>query len=105
MLERIHSGAGMQLRGKAAVCALLAFTLLAITLFVYSPWHKHDHITTRVCEFSQFERGSLNGPADHIHIAPPVVSVLERPVEIAFESPSFRTNQILSLRSPPSPAL
>jgi hypothetical protein len=102
MLKRIHSGARLPLRGKAVVCALLAFALLAITLVVYSPWHTHSRVTTRVCEFSQFEHGSLNGPAAHIHIAPPAVCILGRPVEIASASPAFRADRILRPRAPPS---
>jgi hypothetical protein len=80
----------------------LAFALLAVSLFIYSPWHRHDRIATPVCEFSQFEHGSLNGPANSVQLAPPVLCSFVEPAEPAFESLSIRPVQVLGLRAPPT---
>jgi hypothetical protein len=58
-------------RRTAAIGALLLCALIAIFLFIWSPWHRHDSFSGQVCSFSQFEHGAGLEPGSVVHFVPP----------------------------------
>jgi hypothetical protein len=47
------------------------FALIAIFLFIWGPWHRHDTLSSQVCSFAQFEHPSSLEPGGFIHSVPP----------------------------------
>ncbi len=52
------------------VSLFLLTALLAINIFIFSPWHKHSTLTRELCPFFQFEHASAHQPVVQAHAAP-----------------------------------
>lgn len=88
--------------GKATrvVCALLALVLLFIAAYVFSGFHRHDPFSTKVCSFSQFERGSGLEPAAVFEFHPQLECRWRAP-EAPAERPSMPGGTRAGGRAPP----
>ncbi len=63
----------MPSRRAAAISLGLLVVLVALSLFVYSPWHRHNRLSGQTCAFSSFEHApGLQAGAD-VPLPPPVV--------------------------------
>jgi len=62
-------------RWGIALSLVLLVALLAINLYIYSPWHHHSRITSQLCAFFQFEHGSLHYSTGQLLIPPPLIAI------------------------------
>jgi hypothetical protein len=60
-------------RRVAAVSLVLLLVLLAISVFIYSPWHRHSRLSSQACSFSSFEHAFGLEASSGIPIEPPAV--------------------------------
>jgi len=56
------------------VSLFLLTALLAINIFIFSPWHKHSTLTRELCPFFQFEHASAHQPVTQVQAAPTPVA-------------------------------
>lgn len=71
------SGLSPRRSGVISLCVIGA--LLAISVFIYSPWHLHNRSSRQICSFSQFDYGSSLQPSIGVQIEPPVAPVVYAP--------------------------
>ena len=57
-------------RYRAPILLGLTFVLLALTVFLSGPWHRHDLLSGKACPFTTVERGVMEQVS---HAAPLVV--------------------------------
>lgn len=60
-------------RRVAATSLVLLVVLLAITVFIYSPWHRHNRLSSQACSFSSFEHAFGLEVSTGIPVEPPAV--------------------------------
>lgn len=65
----------MRTAARAAfVSAVLVVCVLAINLYIFSPWHTHAPASKQLCAFSSFEHGNGTEAVSPAQIVPPAVS-------------------------------
>ena len=62
-------------RVTLTIAVSLLCAVLAIHIFIYSPWHRHDPMSRQMCSFAQFEQGSALKSSTHIAVEAPAVAV------------------------------
>ncbi|MGE5568273.1 MAG: hypothetical protein ACM3S5_04470 [Rhodospirillales bacterium] len=63
----------MRITARAVfVSAVLVVCVLAINLYIFSPWHWHT--PKQLCAFSSFEHGNGTEAVSPVQIVPPAVS-------------------------------
>jgi len=83
------------------VSALLLCALLTITLYVYSPWHRHDRLSRQQCDFAQFELGANHHGTESLILPPEVRSSVWEAAGITMRS-AFWDSSVFSSRAPPA---
>jgi hypothetical protein len=60
-------------RRAAAISLGLLVALVALSLFVYSPWHRHSRVPGQTCAFSSFEHAAGLQAACEDPLPPPII--------------------------------
>lgn len=55
----------------ALISVVVLICVLAINLYIFSPWHTHGSFSKQLCSFSNFEHGNGTEASPAIQIVPP----------------------------------
>lgn len=65
----MHSKAAL----RTAIAAVVTGLLLGLSLFLYSPWHRHPAQGRQACPFFHIEQNSPLQASGHVNVEPPQV--------------------------------
>jgi hypothetical protein len=87
---------------RAFIGLLVLCSIVGLSVFLFSPWHKHSRFSSTPCVFSSLEHGACDGVASHVlPIRPPTqcvwLSVLDQPTPV-----SLAARGEASVRAPPA---
>lgn len=85
----------------ALISVIVLMCVLAINLYIFSPWHTHGSFSKQLCSFSNFEHGNGTEASSAVQILLPAMSAWLP----AGSDPALRTSDIrihCSGRAPPA---
>jgi hypothetical protein len=88
--------------GRRVTAALVFCTLLSISLYLWSPLHRHTVQGRQACPFFQFEQSSGLEASGHVSIEPPQVLYYQQPEEAEAPMASVAAWEQCSDRAPPA---
>ncbi len=63
---------GRYARSRRLVSLTVLFSITGLSLFLFSPWHRHNRLSAQPCAFTNLEHGSWSEDLAHpIGIEPP----------------------------------
>jgi hypothetical protein len=89
-------------RVQKATGAVVFCALLAISLYLWSPLHRHSVQGRQSCPFFQFEQSSGLEAFGHVSIEPPQVLYCHQPDEAETPTASVSAWEQCSDRAPPA---
>jgi len=63
-------------RSRAVLGLILLCALLGTTAYIYSPWHQHDLLARKTCNFCQIESSPGVQASEPLHLDPPASILL-----------------------------
>ena len=89
-------------RMRQATGMTVFLALLTVTLYLWSPYHRHTVQGRQTCPFLQFEQSSGLEASGHVSIAPPQVGYCHPPEEAEAPMASVSEWEQCSDRAPPA---
>jgi hypothetical protein len=89
-------------RMRQATGMTVFLALLSLTLYLWSPLHRHTVQGRQTCPFLQFEQNSGLEASGHVSIAPPQVGYCQQPEEAEAPMATVSAWEQCSDRAPPA---
>ena len=88
-------------RWRSVTSALVLCAILGLSVFLFSPWHRHNHLSTTPCPFSTFEHGTCEGVSYQIILIEPQTPWRWLCTVHAPSLPELALNSEAPVRAPP----